>query len=112
MKKKDEKMKKKLQKVFKKGEKRKKRRKIEKNDAKRRAICDVFSKSGKNPAHAPRGHLGLRSCAAGALRKQWQNATVKMRLFKMLKWAKLEGGRFLLVCRTKKSFAKSIYLSF
>ena len=42
----DEKLKKKRQKVFKKGEKRGKVRKIEKNDAKSRAICGVFSKSG------------------------------------------------------------------
>jgi len=39
-------LKKKRQKVFKKEEKRGKVRKIEKNDAKRRANCDVFSKSG------------------------------------------------------------------
>ena len=39
-------MKKKRQKVFKKGEKRKKRIKIEKKDAKRCTIWTVFSKSG------------------------------------------------------------------
>ena len=50
MEKKDEKLKKKLQNDKKKRKKRKKRRKIEKNDAKSRAICCVFSKSDKNPA--------------------------------------------------------------
>jgi len=44
--KKVKKKKKKRQKVSESKEKRKKRRKIEKNDAKKRAICDVFSKLG------------------------------------------------------------------
>jgi len=43
---KGEKLKKKRKKVSESKEKRKKKRKIEKNDAKRCAICDVFSKSG------------------------------------------------------------------
>jgi len=47
-------LKKKLQNDKEKRKKRGKVRKIEKKDAKRRAICDVFSKSGKNPAQAPR----------------------------------------------------------
>ena len=48
MEKKDEKLKKKLQNDKEKGKKRGKVKKIEKKDAKRSAICGVFSKSGKN----------------------------------------------------------------
>jgi len=47
--KKVKKLKKKRQKVFTKREKRGNVRKIEKNDAKRRTICGVFSKSDKIP---------------------------------------------------------------
>jgi len=65
--KKDEKLKKKLQNDKKKRKKRKKRRKIEKNDAKRRTICDVFSKSDKNPA--PR-QGSLRTSAEAAVRRK------------------------------------------
>jgi len=69
--KKDEKLKKKRQKVFKKGEKRGKVRKIEKNDAKRCALGDVFSKSGIFPV----------SGAVRAGRSWW-------RLVEMLKWVR------------------------
>ena len=64
--KKDEKLKKKRQKVFKKGEKRGNVRKIEKKDAKNTQNNTVFSKSDNNPA--PR-QGSLRTSAAGALRE-------------------------------------------
>jgi len=64
-------LKKKRQKVFKKGEKRKKGRKIEKKDAKRCTICGVFSKSG----------IFLVSGASRAGRSRW-------RLDEMLKWVR------------------------
>ena len=57
----DEKLKKKLQNDKEKRKKRKKRRKIEKNDAKRCAICSVFSKSG----------IFLVCCGFGAGRSWW-----------------------------------------
>jgi hypothetical protein len=69
--KKDEKLKKKLQKVFKKREKRGKVRKIEKKDAKRCGIWTVFSKSG----------IFLVSGAFRAGRSWW-------RLGEMLKWVR------------------------
>ena len=49
----DEKLKKKLQNAKENRKKRKKGRKIEKKDAKRCALCDVFSKSGKDAAWSP-----------------------------------------------------------
>jgi len=52
------KLKKKLQNDNEQRKKRGKVRKIEKKDAKRCAICGVFSKSGKNPACSPVAHQG------------------------------------------------------
>ena len=55
MEKKVKKLKKNDKKTKKVKKKKQKKEKLKKNDAKKRANCDVFSKSDKIPAHAPRG---------------------------------------------------------
>jgi len=72
------KLKKKLQKVFKRRKKRTKKQKIEKNDAKRRAYCDMFS------------NLGIFLVFRG-----FRSGRSRLRLSRILKWVRFCWGKLL-----------------